>query len=75
MWLIFESIKALEIKIPTLFNLDFAKDYFFIPANIAQVFNSIAELIILIGIPTKLAKAEIEAYPVTVKIKIKKWSI
>ena len=33
--------------------------YFLIPAPIAQIFNPIAELAILIGIPKKEAKAEI----------------
>ena len=62
--LIFESIKALEIETFMLFKLDFANDtisscffffflisdlYFLNPAVIAQIFNPIAELVILIG--------------------------
>ena len=39
--------------------------YFVIPAVIAQIFNSTAELIISIGIPTKEAKAEMEIHAVT----------
>ena len=38
--------------------------YFLIPASIAQIFNPITELVILIGIPTKEAKPEIEMHPV-----------
>ena len=39
---------------------------FLLPAAIPQIFNSIAELLIPMGIPTKEAKAEMETYPVTV---------
>ena len=69
-----------------LFNFDFANNtllntilflfflfidlYFLIPAVITQMFNSIAELIIPIGFPTKEAKVEMEIHPVTVEIKI-----
>ena len=35
-----------------------------------QIFNSIAELVISIGIPTKEAKAEMEMHPVVVEITI-----
>ena len=57
------------------FNLDFANNtilscyffffliidlYFLIAAVITQIFNPIAELVILIGIPSKEVKAEIE---------------
>ena len=60
-----ESIKTLEIKTSMLFNLDFASNtilsrffysfliiglYFLIRAVIVQIFNPIAELLILIGI-------------------------
>ena len=61
------------MKTSALFNLDFANDnilsYFFfliidlyllIPAIIANIFDSITELVIPLGIPTKEAKAEIE---------------
>ena len=41
--------------------------YFLIPTVIAQIFNPIAELVILIGIPIKEAKAEIEIHPVIVE--------
>ena len=57
-----------------LINLDFANNilscfrfsfliidlYFLIPAVIEQMFNSIEELVIPIGIPTKGAKPEME---------------
>ena len=67
-----------------LFNLDFANDIilsfsflfflfidlcFLISAVITQIFNSIAELVIPIGIWTKEAKAEMEIHPVIVEIK------
>ena len=39
--------------------------YFLIPEVIAQIFNRTAELIILIGMPTKEAEAEMEIHPVT----------
>ena len=63
--LIIELIKGLEIGL--LFNLDFASNtivscfffffliidlYFLIPADIAQIFNPVAEPVIPIGIPT-----------------------
>ena len=44
--------------------------YFLIAAVIAQIFNPIAELVILIGIQTKEAKAEFETHPVIVEAKI-----
>ena len=63
-------IKALEIKTSVLFNLDFAKNtvlscffsliinlYYLIPVVTAQMFNLIAEIIILIAIQIKEAKA------------------
>ena len=56
-----------------LFNLDFASNpilsyfFFFI---ITDLHFSVAELVILIGIPTKEAKAEIETHPVNVEITI-----
>ena len=68
-----------------LFNLDFANNtillwvffffliidfYFLIPAFITQIFNPIAELVILLGIPTKEAKAKMETHPVIVEITI-----
>ena len=48
--------------------------YFLIPAVITQIFNSIVELVIPMGIPAE-AKAEMETHPLTVKIKISKCSI
>ena len=57
-----------------LFNLDFANNtilscfssffliidlYFLIPPAIAQIFNPIGELVIPIGIPTKVEKAKV----------------
>ena len=73
-----EPVKALEINTSMLFNLYFAKNtilthFFFyflivvlyvsIPAVIAQIFNPIAELAILIGISRKETKPEIEIHP------------
>ena len=43
--------------------------YFLIPVVIAQVFNSIAELVIPIGILGKEAKAQIEAHSVILHLK------
>ena len=89
-WLIFVSIKALEIKTSVVFNLDFVSNtilpHFFlffliidlcllIPAIIAEDFNPIEELLILIWITTKEAKAEMEAQTVVVEVKLSKWSI
>ena len=49
--------------------------YFLIPAVMTQIFNPIVELAIPIGIPTKGAKAEMEAHPVIVEIAISECSI
>ena len=67
LWLIFESIKTIEIK--TSFFFLIIDLYFLIPAIIVQICNPIAELVIPIGIQFKEAKAEIEMHPVTVEIK------
>ena len=48
--------------------------YFLIAALITQIFNPIAKLAILIGIPTKEAKAETETHPVIVEIAIREFS-
>ena len=73
-----------------LFNLDFVDNatlscfffffliidlYFLIPEVIAQIFNQIAELLILLGILTKEQKVEMEAHLVIVEAKIRKCSI
>ena len=83
----FGLIKALEIKTSTLFHLDFASNpifscffvffiiinlYFLIPTVIAQIFNPIAELVLLIGISTKEEKAELKTHPLTAEITISK---
>ena len=44
--------------------------YFLIPAAIAHIFNPKAELVILIRIPTKEGKAEIEIHPIIIETKI-----
>ena len=49
--------------------------YLLILAFIAQIFDSAAELVIPIGIPTKEAKAKIETHPATAAAKISKCSI
>ena len=83
LWIIFESIKALEIKPSILFNLALPNitilSYFFfyfliIPAVIAQIFNPIAKLVIPKAIPSKEAKAWIKTQPVTAEAKIRKCS-
>ena len=83
-WLIFESVKALEIKTSMLFNLDFGSNnilscfffvfliidlQFLIIADIAQIINPIAELVIPVGIPSKEAKAATEIHPVIQNLK------
>ena len=60
----YESIKDLEIKTSTLFNLTILfyliDVYFLIPAVIAQKFNPTGEHVIPIGVPTKKVKTEME---------------
>ena len=80
--LMFESIKALEIKISTLSNLIFASNtilscffftidlYFLIPAIIVKVVIVAVEPEIPTGIPTKEEKLEMETHPVTVGAKL-----
>ena len=73
-----------------LFDLDFANNsilscfffffliielYFLVYAAIAKIFDPIAELVISIGIPDKVAKVEMETHPVIVEAKIRKCSI
>ena len=75
LWLIFESIRALEIKTSMLFNLVFPKNtilscfffifiiidfYFTIPAVIAQIFNLVAEFVIYIGQPSEKKKQKLK---------------
>ena len=59
---IYESVKDLESK-------------HFYAIFFAQIFNTIAELIILFEISTKEAKAEIEMHTVTAKTKIRRCSM
>ena len=83
-------IKALEIKVSMLFNLDVANKavlicflFFFLIIDscfsltsvVAQFFNPIAELVISIGMPSKESKTEIEIHLVTVEPKIRKYSM
>ena len=83
----FESIKSLEIKTSILFNFYFARNtilscfffffliidlLFLIPAAIAQLFNTIAKLVIPIGITIKL---QIEIHPIILEVKIRKCPI
>ena len=49
--------------------------YLLILAVIAQVFNSIAELAIPKGVPTKKGKAKTETHQAIVETKIRKYSI
>ena len=80
----------LEIETSMLINLDFASNtilsfffifflindlYFLIAAVITQIFNTIVELVVPIGIPTKEGKTEMETHPVIVEVKISKCSI
>ena len=89
-WLIFESIKALEIKPSMLFNIDFANNsissslffffliinlWFLISAVIAQICDPIAKLVIPIRIPSKEVKPKIQVHPVIVEVNRRKFSI
>ena len=47
---------------------------FLIPAVIAHILNSIAEVVIPIGIPTKEVKAEMETPPVIEEPKVRNCS-
>ena len=73
-----------------LFNLDYANNiilsgffFFFLIINlyslilavIAQIFNPIAELVILIGIPRKDANKKLEIHALNVEAKIRKCSV
>ena len=49
--------------------------YFLISAVIAQVFIIAAEVVIVIGIPTKEVKSEIETDPKTAEAKVSNCSI
>ena len=49
--------------------------YFLIPAAIAQIYNPIAEHVILIGIPIKEEKTKFEIHTVVIEAKIGKCSI
>ena len=86
----FELIKSLEIKTSMLFDLNFANNailscFFFLflnyslilfnPSSYCKIFAPIAELVILIGIPSKQAKTEIEMHPVIAEAKMRKYSI
>ena len=83
----FESIKVLENKTSVLFNslailfhhVSFSfisiDLYFLIVAVIAQMFNPIAEFVILIRMPIKEAKTETKIHPVTVETEIRQCSI
>ena len=44
--------------------------HFSIPAVITQICNHVGEIVILTGIPTKEAKAEMEIHPAIVEITI-----
>ena len=81
LWLIYESIRAWEIKTSNLFNLIFASNtniYFsfflsfwlkvLIPEIIVQIYNPAAEP--AAGISTKEANPEMETRPVNVEGKI-----
>ena len=49
--------------------------YFLIPTALTQIFHPFAELVILIGIPTKEAKKEMKMHLVTVETKTSSCSI
>ena len=86
-WLIFQSIKALEVKkldgvqlfvtnsiLSCFFFFFLTKGlYLFIPAIIKEISIAIAELAILTGIPTNKARAEVKTYPVTSETRISRF--
>ena len=87
-WLIYESIKALEIRISIVFNLSFPNNtilscffffffiidlHFLVPAIIAQMFIPTAELVIHTETQTNEANAEIETQPATTDDRISKF--
>ena len=49
--------------------------HFLIPAAMSQIFNSIAELVVPLGMSIKEVKEEIEIYLVIVEAKTRKFSI
>ena len=84
LWLIYESINAVNITTLVVSNLVFPINtilsysffliidfYFFVPAVIAQVFNLFTELVIPIGIPTNEAKVQIETQSITAEMRKK----
>ena len=90
LWLIFEFVKALEIKTYIQYYLEFVKNtiwscflfffliigsYFLFPAVIAQMFNSFSELVISMGIPIKDVKVVLEIHPVIAEAKTRTCSI
>ena len=88
-WLIFQSIKALEVKkldgvqlfvtnsILSCFFFFFLTTglYFLIPEIIKEISIAIAELAIPTGIPTNEARAEVKTYPVTSETRISRFSV
>ena len=85
--LIYEAIKALEIRTSIEFKVSFPNNtivlcfffflfithlYFFILVAIAQIFIPTAELVIPTGKQTNEANGETETQPVTVKTKLSK---
>ena len=89
-WIIYDSDKALEIKTSILFNLAFSKNailscfpsfswlltysFLFLPL-LHNFFNPIAELVIVLGIPSKEAKEKTERHPVIPETEIRKYLI
>ena len=84
-----ESIKALEIKTSTVFNLGFANNtilsctslfciiylYFLFTAAMTAILNLIEALVIPTVMPVNEAKAEIETHPVIAGTKISNCSM
>ena len=88
-WLIYELIKALDIKISIVLNWGFANNtilscsflfffvidlYFLIPVVTAQIFIPTVELAIPTGTTANEANAEIETQPLTAEIITRKFS-
>ena len=85
-WLLYESIKALEITTSIVSNLGYPSNtifsyffffliidlYFLVSAGITQIFNPTAEVLTPTGTATNEVNAEIETQPVIVEPKISK---
>ena len=74
--MVLNLVFASNIILPSFFFFFLIIDlHFLIPAVIAETFTVVAELAIPTGISTEEAKTEIETHPVTVEVRISKYSV